>query len=155
MIIERLHSKHFDEFCSVTSRIDEHEMRGMRRVDAGNYLNMMAETENVRLTYRAQQMLIAVALNSSIGGIHAFTTILGRCITLSRVLYYNSPGHSFPDNTQCIRPAVPNGKAYPGAELILTPPATPETVTIDEMMVSQMQSEYKSHFPKATPNRNS
>lgn len=56
---------------------------------------------------------------------------------------------SFPDNTQCIRPAVPNGKAYPGAELILTPPATPEPVTIDETMVNQMQSEYKSHFPKA------
>ena len=143
-------SRHFDEFCSVTSRIDEHEMRGMRRIDAGNYLNMIAEKENVRLTYKAQQMLIAIALNSSIGGIHAFTTIIGRCITLARVLYYNSPGHSFPDNTQCIRPAVPNGKAYPGAELILTPPATPEPVTIDETMVNQMQSEYKSHFPKAS-----
>lgn len=141
-------SRHFDDFCSVTSRIDEHEMHGMRRVDAGSYLNMIAEKESVRFSYKAQQMLIATALNSSIGGIHAFTTIIGRCITLARVLYYNSPGHSFPDNTQCIRPALPDGKAYPGAELILTPPATPEPVTIDEAMVGQMQSEYKSHFPK-------
>lgn len=142
-------SKHFDEFCSITSRIDEHEMHGMRRVDAGNYLSMISSKENVIFTYLAQQMLISTALNSTIGGIHAFTTIIGRCITLARVLYYKSPGHSFPDNTQCIRPKVPDGKTYPGAELILTPPATPEPVTIDESMVSQMQSEYKSHFPKA------
>jgi hypothetical protein len=44
--------------------------------------------------------------------------------------------------------AVPEGKAYPGAELILTPPATPEAVLIDEGMVSNMLNEYKSHFPK-------
>lgn len=124
-------------------------MRGMKRVDAGNYLNMIAEKGCVCFTYKAQQMLIATALNAAVGGIHAFTTIIGRCITLARVLYYQAPGHSFPDNTQCIRPAIPNGKAYPGAKLILTPPATPEPVTIDEGMVSQMQSEYKSHFPKA------
>ena len=47
-----------------------------------------------------------------------------------------------------IQGAVPEGKAYPGAELILTPPATPEPVLIDESMVNNMLSEYKSHFPK-------
>ena len=82
------------------------------------------------------------------GGIHAFTTIIGRCITLARVMYYKAPGRTFPDNTHCIRPAIPDGKAYPGAELILTPPATPEPVLIDEGMVNNMLSEYKSHFPK-------
>ena len=66
----------------------------------------------------------------------------------ARVMYYNSPGHSFPDNTECIRPAIPEGKTYPGAKLILTPPATPVPVTIDEVMVIRMQCEYKSHFPK-------
>ena len=142
-------SKHFDEFCSVVTRMDEHELHGMQRIDAGNYLTMIAEKEAVCFTYRAQQNLIAVALNPTVGGIHAFTTIIGRCITLARVLYYKTPGRSFPDNTKCIRLASPEGKAYPGAELILTPPATPEPVTIDESMVSQMQSEYKSHFPKA------
>ena len=50
----------------------------------------------------------------------------------------------------CIRPAVPEGKTYPGAELILTPPATPEPVLIDEGMVSSMLNEYKSHFPTDT-----
>lgn len=49
-----------------------------------------------------------------------------------------------------IRPAVPEGKAYPGAELILSPPATPELVLIDEGMVSTMLNEYKSHFPTNT-----
>lgn len=51
---------------------------------------------------------------------------------------------------QCIRPAIPEGKTYPGAELILTPPATPEPVLIDEGMISSMLNEYKSHFPTDT-----
>lgn len=63
-------------------------------------------------------------------------------------MYYNSPGNNFPDNTERIRPAIPEGKTYPGAELILTPPATPVHVTIDEVMVIRMQGEYKSQFPK-------
>lgn len=37
----------------------------------------------------------------------------------------------------CVRPAVPEGKTYPGAELILTPPATPEPVLIDEVMIGR------------------
>jgi hypothetical protein len=37
---------------------------------------------------------------------------------------------------------------YPGAKLILTLPITPEPIHISEQMVSDMQSEYKSHFPK-------
>lgn len=36
------------------------------------------------------------------------------------------------------------------SELILTPPATPEPVLIDEGMVSNMLNEYKSHFPTDT-----
>ncbi len=48
-------------------------------------------------------------------------------------------------------PTIPEGKPYPGAELILTPPATPEPVLIDEGMVSNMLNEYKSHFPKELP----
>ena len=50
----------------------------------------------------------------------------------------------------CIRPAVPERKTYPGAELILTPPATPEPVLIDEGMASSMLNEYKSHFSTDT-----
>lgn len=95
-----------------------------------------------------QQALIRVALCTNMGGIHAFTTIIGRCITLSRVMYYKVPGRTFPDNTRCICPAVPEGKACPGAELILTPPATSKPVLIDEGMVNNILSEYKSHFPK-------
>ena len=37
-------------------------------------------------------------------------------------------------------------KTYPGAELILTPPTTPEPVLIDEGIVSNMLKKYKSHF---------
>lgn len=142
-------SKHYEEFSPIITRLDEHELHGMRRIDAGNYLNLIAEKECISFTYRAEQILISIAMNPSVGGIHAFTTIIGRCITVARVLYYKAPGHSFPDNTRCLRPAIPEGKAYPGAELILTPPATPEPVIIDESMVNQMRSEYKSHFPKA------
>ena len=47
-----------------------------------------------------------------------------------------------------IRAEVPGGAAYPGAKLILTLPITPEPIHISEQMVSDMQSEYKSHFPK-------
>ena len=78
----------------------------------------------------------------------AHPLLIANCITLARAMYYKAPGRSFPDHTRCIRPAVPEGKAYPGAELILTPPATPEPVLIDESMVNNMLSEYKSHFPK-------
>ena len=141
-------SNRYDHYCSLISRMDEHEMHGMRRSDAGSYIEMVAQEENVRFSYPAQQALITTALNSGIGGIHAFTTIIGRCITLARVQYYNSPGRSIPDKTKCIRPEVPGDVAYPGAKLVLTLPVTPEPVHISEQMVSDMQSEYKSHFPK-------
>lgn len=64
------------------------------------------------------------------------------------ITYYKAPGHAFPDNTQYIRPAISGDKAYPGAELILAPPATPEPVSIDNSMVTNLLSEHKSHFPK-------
>ena len=67
---------------------------------------------------------------------------------MRRGIYYTSGGRTLPDKTKCIRPAVPNGKNYPGAELILTPPITPERLTIDEYLVADMLSDYKSHFPK-------
>lgn len=67
---------------------------------------------------------------------------------MARASYFTSDGRVLPDKTKCIRPAVPNGKEYPGAELIITLPATPETILIDEFLVSRMQSEYKTHFPK-------
>lgn len=55
-------SRHYDKYCSLITRLDEHEMRGMRREDAGNYLNMVAEKESLRFTYPAQQALIRIAL---------------------------------------------------------------------------------------------
>ena len=74
-------------------------------------------------------------------------TVLGRCITLARAQYYISEGRTIPDKTECVRSAAPNGKEYPGAELVLILPKTPEPVLIDEILVAKMQSEYKSHFP--------
>ena len=123
-----------------------HEVRGVRRDDAVNYLNMVAGKEARLFTDPAEQALIRIALSINASDIHAFTTIIGRCITLARVMYYKAPGHSFPDNPLCIRPAVPEGTTYPGAELILTPPATPEPVLIAKGMVSRMLNDSKSHF---------
>ena len=123
-------------------------MHGMRRQDAGAYIQMVAERESVQFTYPAQQALITTALNPYIGGINAFTTVIGRCITLARANYYTAPGRTIPDNARCIRSEVPDGQTYPGAKLILTLPATPEPIQITERMVAEMQSEYKSHFPR-------
>ena len=133
--------------------MDKHEMHGMKRTDACKYIEMVAKEENIRFSYPAQQALITTALNSEIRGINAFTTIIGRCITLVRVQYYNSPGHSIPNKTKCIRPKVPGDNPYLGAKLILTLPATPEPIHISEQMVSDMQCEYKSHFPKTAGGR--
>lgn len=134
--------------CSIVSRMDEFKLTGMRRQDAGAYLAKVAKSENFNLTYPAQQALISTALNETIGGINAFITILGRCITMARATYYTTDGRTLPDKANCIQPAIPDGKEYPGAELIITPPPTPEVVTIDEYLVGRMQSEYKTHFPK-------
>ena len=143
-------SRRYDDYGSLLTRLDEHEMRGMRRQDAARYLDMVAAQEAVFFSYPAQQALIRIAICPSIGGIHCFTTVIGRCITTARALYYTAPGRSFPDHTRCIRPAVPEGKRYPGAELVLTLPATPEPVLVDDAMVTGLLSEYKSHFPKVT-----
>ena len=141
-------NKH-DLFESIITRLDEHEMKGMHRQDAGAYIRMVASTENVKFTYPAEQALITTALNTHIGGINAFTTIIGRSITLARAMYYTAPGRTPPDNAKCIRSEVPDETAYPGAKLIITLPATPEPVLINEQLVSQMMAEYKAHFPQA------
>ena len=141
--------------------LDEYQLTGMNRVDAANYLVLVSNVENVKFSYPAQQALIATALNEIVGGINAMVTVLGRCVTMARAKYFNSEGRTPPDKTACVRPAVHDGKEYPGAELILTLPVTPEPVIIDEFLVAKMQSEYKSHFPtfekqieKASMNRN-
>lgn len=139
-----------DLFDSIISRLDEHEMRGMTRQDAGEYIRMVAGKENLQFTYPAEQALIQVALNKYIGGINAFTTIIGRCITLARVHYYRAPGHTMPETAKCIRSEVQDEGSYPGAKLIITLPITPEPIRIDEQIVSQMMAEYKSHFPQVS-----
>ena len=67
---------------------------------------------------------------------------------MARAKYYTSDGRTIPDKAKCVRPAIPDGKNYPGAEIVLNLPVTPEPVLIDEELVSMMQNEYKSHFPK-------
>lgn len=153
--------KNLPSTCSIVSRLDEYQLTGMNRVDAANYLVLVSNVENVKFSYPAQQALIATALNEIVGGINAMVTVLGRCVTMARAKYFNSEGRTPPDKTACVRPAVPDGKEYPGAELILTLPVTSEPVIIDEFLVAKMQSEYKSHFPtfekqieKASMNRN-
>lgn len=145
--------KYEEDNCSVISRLDVLQMHGMQRQDAGKYLEMLAREESLRFTYPAQQALISMALNQSIGALHAFTTVIARCITYARVYYYKQPGRAFPDKSKCIRPVVKNGASYPGAELMLTPPATPEPVLIDERLVSESLNNYKGNFPKIAAKR--
>ena len=104
-------SRRYDKYCSLITRLDEHEMKGMRREDAGNYLNMVAEKENLKFTYPAQQALIRIALCTNLGGIHAFTTIIGRSIPTARGVYYMNKVGKFPDDIQCIRPAPPEANS--------------------------------------------
>ncbi len=141
--------------CSIVSRMDEFKLTGMTRKDAGIYLTKVSKEENFTLTYAAQQALIATALNTTIGGINAFVTILGRCITLVRAAYYTSDGRTPPDKAKCVKPAIPDGDEYPGSEIIITLPVTPEPVLIDEFLVSKKLSEYKSHFPKVDSKKSS
>lgn len=51
--VPRLYYQPYDKYCSMITRLDEHEMWGMRREDAGNYLNMVSEKEALRFTYPA------------------------------------------------------------------------------------------------------
>ena len=56
------------------------------------------------------------------------TTIIGRCITLARVRYYNSVGRFISDKTKFVRTAILGDRAYPGAKLIFTLPVTPKPI---------------------------
>ena len=51
----------------------------------------------------------------------------------------------------CIRPAMPEGKTYPGAELILTPPATPEPVLIDESVIGRYGQQHAERIQVPFP----
>lgn len=62
-------------------------MHDMRRQDTANYLNMLTKEESVRFTWQAQQALIPIALNPSLGRISSFTKIIGRVITYARTDY--------------------------------------------------------------------
>ena len=97
--VQKLYDDLYDEkklprTCSIVSRMDEFQMKGMTRKDAGIYLTKVSEYENFMLTYPAQQALIATALNETIGGINAFVTVLGRCITMARAAYFTSDGRT-------------------------------------------------------------
>ena len=50
-------SRHYDKYSSLSTRLDEHEMRGMRQENAENYLNMVAEKEALCFTNPAHQAL--------------------------------------------------------------------------------------------------
>ena len=106
------------------------------------YLVTVSNAEQLTITYSAQQALISTAINETVGGINAFVNILGRCITMARAKHYTSDGRTIPDKAKCVRPAMPSGKNYPGAEIVLNLPVTPEPVLIDEELVSRMQNEY-------------
>jgi len=47
---------------------------------------------------------------------------------------------------------VPEGKTYPGAELILMPPATPEPILIDEGVISRHGQQYAERIQVPFPN---
>ncbi len=45
-------SRRYDKYCSLITRLDEHETRGLQR-ERRNYLRMVSEKENLRFTYPA------------------------------------------------------------------------------------------------------
>ena len=47
---------------------------------------------------------------------------------------------------RCIRPAVPEGKTYLGAELLLTLPATPEPILIDKGHAERIQVQFPDGY---------
>lgn len=138
--------RHEDDFCSLITRLDEFQMTGMETENAKAYLKMVAEHENVDFDFPAQAALIAIARQANIGGINAFTTIIGRCIAYARAIYYNSPGHSLPENTECLLAKTSKNSNYPGPGIRIIPPRTPDTLSIDNKMVAELMGEYKSMF---------
>lgn len=50
-------SRRYNQYCSLITRLDEHEMQGMKQSDAANYLAMLGEKEHVRFSYPASQAL--------------------------------------------------------------------------------------------------
>ncbi len=132
----------YNKFCSLITRLDERKMEGMKSDDASAFIKKISKEENVWFSHLAQQALIRTALNTNIGGINAFTTVIGRCITLARACYYNSDGHTLPDKEKGLKVVDDNGIT------VLTLPPTPETVDISQQMVFEMQAEYKSSFQK-------
>ena len=147
--------RRFDDYCSILSRLDEHEMRGMRRQDAADYLAMVAREERVRFTWQAQQALIPVALNKRLGGLSSFVKIIGRAITHARAHYYTTDGRTIPENAKCIRPEIKEGIPYPGTKVSFTLPVTPELLVVDEYLVSSLLADFKSQCRKIQKKKSS
>ncbi|GHU79646.1 hypothetical protein AGMMS49992_31860 [Clostridia bacterium] len=136
-----------DEYSSILSRLDDRKMTGMRSIDAEQYFSMLANIENARFTHDAKEALIKIATNPSASGIKGFVTIISRCITLSRVLYYKKKNINVNETTR-----VDDNAKRPVGNTIITLPATPEMLTIDEGMVYNHMS-HKSTFYKNLPDK--
>ncbi len=134
----------YDDYCSLLTRLDEHEMKGMRSSDANAYLDMLVKEENVLFTWQAKQALVPIALNRKLGGISSFVKIIGRSITHARAAYYTTDGRTIPEGAQCFRNEYKEGTVYPGANISYTLPITPDRLVIDEYLVSMLLADFKS-----------
>jgi len=149
VLYNKLYSeRNYDKFGQLLRRLDECEMKGMLRSDAANYLNMICREENVNFTFQARQILEPLALNAKIGGIAVFTLIIGRAITLKRIQYYRSDGHSIPDSAECARMALKEGLVCPGPDTAITLPPTPDRLTIDEALIGTCMADFKRQLLK-------
>lgn len=136
--------KYYDRCCSAITQLDFHKLKTMTRNDAANYLCKVQSVERVRFSFPAREMLIKLALMERIGCTHAFTTVIGRAVTISRALYYDSEGHSFPDEAACLLLEDPDEEGESGAKRYLTLPPTPEVIPIGEGLVIDTMDNYKS-----------
>jgi len=149
VLYNKLYSeRNSEKFGQLLRRLDECEMKGMLRSDAANYLNMVSQEETVGFTFQARQILEPLALNTKIGGIAVFTLLLGRAITLKRIQYYHTEGHTLPDTAHCVQVPAKEGVSYPGPDIVITLPPTPERLMIDEAMISSCMADFKHQLLK-------
>ncbi len=135
---------HYEDYCSILTRLDEHEMKGMRSADASGYLDMMMKKENVAFTWQARQALVPIALNKKLDGISSFTKMIGRAITHARAAYYTSDGRCIPEQAKCFHPSIREGTAYPGVSATYTLPITQDRIVIDEYLISTLLADFKA-----------
>ena len=130
-------------FASILTNLDEHEMNGMLKKDAENYIDSLIDSEHVQFTHEAKKAIVPMALNTRLGGIRSFTKIIGRAITKMRALYYTSEGRTIPPSALCYQPEIESDGKRPRTSETYILPKTPDLLTIREDLIRLLLADYK------------